>query len=47
MYWCCHGCNESDCAARCHNDRDRCNIATNSNVVSEAVQRRRMEAEDE
>lgn len=37
VYWCCHGCDEPDCAARCHNDRDRWNIATNSNVVSEAV----------
>lgn len=26
-YWCCYGCDDPDCLRRCHNDRERCNVA--------------------
>ena len=36
VYWRCHGCDEAECSGRCDNSRDRCNIATNTNVITEA-----------
>lgn len=25
--WCCHGCDDASCADRCHNHRNKCNVA--------------------
>ncbi len=36
VYWCCYGCDELDCKHRCGNDRDKCNVATNTNNIAKA-----------